>query len=85
MKVRIKEVRGLWTPGLVSKDSKYDFIPRSEDNSSGYITNDAGFNIFILINGCSFLDGGSWEIIPDTAGDESEERMESMMLHGTEG
>ena len=82
MKVRIKDVPEGWECDYLTLGKKYDFT--DDTNGGGHIVDEDGQRIFIYIPNCEFLDGGSWEIIPDT-GDESEERIQSQMLHGTEG
>ena len=82
MKVRIKDVPNGWECSYLTVGKEYE-CKTSKEGKGGSIINDDGVKNYIFFDSSSHLDYGSWEVIPD--GDAAEERMESMMLHGTEG
>lgn len=63
MKVRIKTFNGD-LPEYLTEGMVYP-LDTTQDLESGDIYCDDGERIFIQINECAFLNGGSWEIVND--------------------
>lgn len=61
MKVRIKSFNGE-LPKWLSLEKWYNVF-RIESLTTVYIKDDYGFSILIQPNNCSYLNGGSWEIV----------------------
>lgn len=60
MKVKIKSCNG-GLPEYLTEGKEY---PLSGFNEfGGTITDDEGYEIYIFISECCFLNGGSWEIV----------------------
>ena len=65
MKVKIKSFNGE-LPSCFSEGVEYDLNKPVVDALGGWVFGDDGENgeyHYILINGCSYLNGGSWEIV----------------------
>lgn len=63
MKIRIKEYN-CELPDYLTLGKVYDFDNWSDDND-GSIQNDIGIGLYIFLDCCDFLGGGSWEIIEE--------------------
>ena len=63
MKIKIKEYNGK-LPDYLTLGEVYDFDKWSDDND-GSIQNDIGIGLYIFLDCCDFLNGGSWEIIEE--------------------
>ena len=63
MKSKIKEYNGK-LPDYLTLGEVYDFDKWSDDND-GSIQNDIGIGLYIFLDCCDFLNGGSWEIIEE--------------------
>ena len=63
MKIRIKEYNGE-LPDYLTLGEVYDFHKWSDDND-GSIQDDIGIGLYIFLDCCDFLNGGSWEIIEE--------------------
>ena len=61
MKVKIKSCNGEF-PSCFSEGAEY-FVEDTNDLDGCWIFGDDGEDHYILINGCSYLNGGSWEIV----------------------
>ena len=63
MKVKIKEYFGE-IPDYLTLGKEYDFDKWSEDND-GSIQDDIGLGLYIFLDCCDFLNGGSWEVVSE--------------------
>ena len=61
MKVKIKSFNGE-LPSCFSEGVEY-VVDDTDDLDAGWAYGDDGEEHYILINGCSYLNGGSWEIV----------------------
>ena len=61
MKVKIKSFNGE-LPSCFSEGVEY-VVDNTADLDGGWIVGDDDEYHYILINGCSYLNGGSWEIV----------------------
>ena len=62
MKVKIKSFNGE-LPSCFSEGVEYAVDNTVIDLDGGWVFGDDGEDHYILINGCSYLNGGSWEIV----------------------
>ncbi len=62
MKVKIKSFNGK-LPSCFSEGVEYIVDSHVIHLYGGWVIGDDGKDHFILINGCSYLNGGSWEIV----------------------
>ena len=62
MKVKIKSYYGE-LPSCFSEGVEYDLTKPVDDLDGCWIFGDDGEDHYILINGCSYLNNGSWEIV----------------------
>lgn len=62
MKVKIKSFNGE-LPSCFSEGVEYDLNKPVDDLDGGWVFGDDGVDHYILINGCSYLNGGSWEVV----------------------
>ena len=61
VKVKIKSYYGE-LPSCFSEGVEY-VVDDTDDLDGGWVFGDDGGDRYILINGCSYLNGGSWEIV----------------------
>ena len=61
MKVKIKSFNGE-LPSCFREGVEY-VVDDTDDLDGGWVFDDDGEEHYILINGCSYLNGGSWEIV----------------------
>ena len=61
MKIKIKSFNGE-LPSCFSEGTEY-VVDNTEDIYGGWVYGDDGEEHYILINECSYLNGGSWDII----------------------
>ena len=61
MKVKIKSFNGE-LPSCFSEGVEY-VVDNTTDLDGGWVFGDDGEDHYILINGCSYLNDGSWEIV----------------------
>ena len=62
MKVKIKSFNGE-LPSCFSEGVEYVVCSTVIDLDGCWVFGDDGEEHYILINGCSYLNGGSWEIV----------------------
>ena len=62
MKVKIKSFNGK-LPSCFREGVEYIVYSADIDLDGGWVFDDDGEEHYILINGCSYLNGGSWEIV----------------------
>ena len=62
MKVKIKSYYGE-LPSYFREGVEYDLTKPVDDLYGGWVYGDDGEDHYILINGCDYLNGGSWEIV----------------------
>ena len=61
MKVKIKSFNGE-LPDYLTLGKVYEFDSWSDDND-GSIQDDLGMGLYIFLDCCDFLNGGSWEVV----------------------
>lgn len=62
MKVKIKNFNGE-LPSCFREVVEYVVCSADIDLDGGWVVGDDDEDHYILINGCSYLNGGSWEIV----------------------
>lgn len=62
MKVRIKNFNGelRW---YLTNGKEYELIREESETQTGIINDDVGDVLYILMDGCGHLGGGSWEVV----------------------
>ena len=63
MKIKIKSYYGE-LPEYLTLGKVYEFDKWSDDNDGG-IQDDIGIGLYIFLDECDFLGGGSWEVVDD--------------------
>lgn len=61
MKIKIKNFNGE-LPEYLTLGKVYEFDKWSDDNDGG-IQDDMGIGLYIFLDNCDFLGGGSWEVV----------------------
>lgn len=64
MKIRIKTYNGE-LPSYLTVGKVYEVIKPETNEDVGTIINDNGYEITLIMEGTSHLNGGSWEIVDE--------------------
>ena len=63
MKIKIKSFNGD-LPDYLTLGKVYEFV-RLSDDDDGLIHDDLGMGLYIFLDCCDFLNGGSWEVVDE--------------------